>query len=360
MKVLKIVFVAIIVIILLAAAGIGFYIYRMGVPREILTHADGVKYVDFKPGYASLAQSCLPAVPDYPVAQETFVLDGYQRSYYYYRPAKLGKNPNLVFAIHGSAGDGLVMRGSTAGELERLADQHGFVVVYPNGFDGGWNDLRKQSPHAAKRLNIDDVAYFKRIIDIETQRAQIDREQVFYLGHSNGGQMILRLLVEAPEIVTAAATVGANLPVEEYSRLSYENLQDVPVMFVHGTQDSIVPYQGGEVTLPFGLSFGWVYSTPDTVEHWVAAAGIEQEPVGSHIDRVEDDTSVDVLTWNHNDEKEVRLYSVNGGGHGMPMPLAPGAPGYCSLFGGASHDINTVVEAWEFWSKITRFSDRVD
>jgi poly(3-hydroxybutyrate) depolymerase len=44
-------------------------------------------------------------------------------------------------------------------EFDELADKHGFLVVYPDGFDNTWNDCRGGSPFSSKRLKIDDAGF---------------------------------------------------------------------------------------------------------------------------------------------------------------------------------------------------------
>jgi poly(3-hydroxybutyrate) depolymerase len=45
-----------------------------------------------------------------------------------------------------------------------LADQHGFVVVYPDGYKHTWNDCHSQATFAAHTENIDDMGFVKGLI----------------------------------------------------------------------------------------------------------------------------------------------------------------------------------------------------
>jgi hypothetical protein len=45
-----------------------------------------------------------------------------------------------------------------------LADQHGFVVIYSDGYRRNWNDCRKYATFPAKRQNIDDMSFFRTLI----------------------------------------------------------------------------------------------------------------------------------------------------------------------------------------------------
>jgi hypothetical protein len=60
--------------------------------------------------------------------------------------------------------DGARMRLCTGYEFDCLADQHGFVVIYSDGYRRNWNDCRKYATFPAKRQNIDDMSFFRTLI----------------------------------------------------------------------------------------------------------------------------------------------------------------------------------------------------
>jgi polyhydroxybutyrate depolymerase len=159
------------------------------------------------------------------------------------------------------------------------------------------------------------------------------------------------MLVEAPELVTAATLIGTNLPTEEFTNASYADLQARPVMFINGTADRIVPYEGGTVRLFYLLNFGDVYSASETVDHWVAASGQRHAPDSSIIDTVDDGTSIELMRWHEPGKAEVRAYRVNGGDHTIPMP-ARGSD--CPEHLKTSHDMDSVEEAWSFFRRNSR------
>ena len=91
---------------------------------------------------------------------------GWQRigSYLTYVPANLPPQSALVIVLHGSGMDGARIRLCTGYEFDRLADQHGFVVLYPDGYRRNWNDCRKNATFPAKRENIDDMSFMRELI----------------------------------------------------------------------------------------------------------------------------------------------------------------------------------------------------
>ncbi len=56
------------------------------------------------------------------------------------------------------------MRVCTGYEFDCLADEHGFVVLYPDGYRRNWNDCRKYATFPAKRENIDDMSFIRTMI----------------------------------------------------------------------------------------------------------------------------------------------------------------------------------------------------
>jgi polyhydroxybutyrate depolymerase len=138
--------------------------------------------------------------------------DGQERSYTYYRPLNLAARPPLIFVFHGSGGSSQRARGIFGYAFEELAEQHGFLVVFPQGYEKHFNGCRKAGPYAANTENIDDVGYLRALVDLFAEQDGIDRQAVFATGISNGGQMALRLALEAPDLVAAVAPVATSMP----------------------------------------------------------------------------------------------------------------------------------------------------
>jgi|GEM_PF-3805182 len=67
---------------------------------------------------------------------------GLRRTYYLHVPSTYdaGVPTPLVIALHGHFGNGRNMEGQS--HFTAIADRSGFIVVYPDGIDRGWNDGR--------------------------------------------------------------------------------------------------------------------------------------------------------------------------------------------------------------------------
>lgn len=271
-------------------------------------------------------------------------VDGRDRSFLYYVPPTLEPGAALVFAFHGSGGDGARIRGFVGATLERLADAHGFLVVYPDGYGGNWNDCRGRAPFAANRLKVNDVAFVRALLDRFRRERGIDSAHVYALGYSNGGHMAYRLALELPEEIGAVAAFAANLPVQRELDCRTAG-EPVPVMVVNGTADRINPYDGGEVTLPDGRDFGHVRSADGSIGYFAKLAGHRGPPARAEILGEADGLWVERMAWELPGAPSVVLYTVHGGGHTIP-----GSPAeFPSYVGAIERRFGAVEEAVRFF-----------
>lgn len=262
------------------------------------------------------AEADQPAV----LAEATIQVDARQRTFTYYVPATPAPRPPVILAFHGSGGSGARLRGFMGGTLERLAEQRGFIAVYPEGFEGNWNGCRAPAPSSANRLGIDDVGFVRALVAWLTRELGVDPARVYAVGFSGGGHMAYRLALEIPEVIPAIAAIAASLPVEDELDCQPSG-RPVSVMIVNGTADPVSPYGGGEVVAPGGTRLGHVRSTLATAEYFAALAGLRRAPSALRLaPRQDGGTGVDRATWSGYGEVEVSLYTIHGGGHTIPGP----------------------------------------
>ena len=81
---------------------------------------------------------------------------GLKRTYRTYVPRGLVKGAALVVVMHGAGENGAQIRVWTGYGFERLADEHGFAVVYPNAYEGYWDVCNIVGDVSANGVNIDD------------------------------------------------------------------------------------------------------------------------------------------------------------------------------------------------------------
>jgi polyhydroxybutyrate depolymerase len=270
------------------------------------------------------------------------------REYVLLTPADLDDEETypLILSLHGGGGDGKRMC-SLRGGIQELAAEAEFIVLCPSGLERHWNDGRDIDRWRAHAEDIDDVGFLLDLIEKIIARYPVDRSQLFVTGMSNGGKMSLRLACEASGIFRAAAPVIASFPAD----LNCEPVDPISIMILNGTEDPLVPWEGGEV-MGFGQPLGEALSTPETVSFWVEKNQCASEPdVITVPDRDPKDQSsirVDLYT-NCKDSEQVALYTVEGGGHTWP-----GGVQYLpkSLIGRTNRDAHAGRMIWEFFQQV--------
>ncbi|AKK30368.1 esterase [Mycobacterium sp. EPa45] len=185
---------------------------------------------------------------------------GMQRSYVLHVPPGV-EHPNaLVLNLHGGGQTGRKQAALT--KFDAIADQHGWVVAYPDGIDFSWADGRGAS--TPDRRGVDDVGFLATLIGRLTRDFGIAPGRVFVTGMSAGGFMATRLACDRADLVTAIVPVASTLGDDVHCNPS----KPVSVFIVHGTADKVVPYRGGRMVGRGGAST--VVSAPTMADRWLA------------------------------------------------------------------------------------------
>lgn len=279
------------------------------------------------------------------------VHQGIERSYLIYRPRGIQSRSDLrplVFVLHGGGGTHRGIIRLTKGRFNALADRDGFFVVYPQGIGKAWNEGRGDLISKAHRRGIDDVGFFRALIDRLVSKNPFDSDRVFVTGISNGGLMSLRLACSLPDKIRAIAPVTASIPSAILPLCRSESAVSLAVF--NGTEDPLVPYYGGQITV-FRQERGEVLSTDETIGVWLAKNRCTSEPKVTELpDLTEDNTRVLKVEYTRCDaDSKVVLYRIEGGGHTWPggrqyLPVR--------LIGRTSRDINACDEIWSFFRSL--------
>jgi len=283
------------------------------------------------------------------IIEKTIKHNGLDRTYSFYKPKGLQPLSPLVIVFHRAKSSGIQMRELTGYRFDKIADDDNFIVVYPDGYEGNWNDCRKSAKDSAHKLNIDDVGFIKSLIDLFVKEYSIDRSRVFLTGLSNGGHMCFKLAMEISDKIRAIAAIAAHIPVKENNSCSIPHVP-VSILLVSGTNDPINPFEGGDVSILGIIKKGQVLSAMGTVEFWLKAFGISASPTFLKFpDKKPDDGSwIDRKTWSSKGNNQIALYTVHGGGHTIP-----GTKQHLSFFWGKTNqDIIMVDEIMKFFSAL--------
>src|SRR5437763_3350829 len=234
---------------------------------------------------------------------------GLRRTYLTYVPRGLAKGAPLVVVMHGSAENGARIRKETGYGFERLADQRGFVVVYPDGYEGYWNACNIVGDYSANRLNIDDVGFLTGVVDKLITEIGIDPARVFATGISRGGHMAFRLALEAPSRFRAVAAVSASVPTPENFKCRLAGQGTSSVMIMNGTRAPINPFEGGEVKFLGLLKRGKVRSSRESGQYLADLNNIICTPETSET-QVTDGFHVEQVRWRNDSKIEVELVAI--------------------------------------------------
>jgi len=218
-------------------------------------------------------------------------------------------------------------------QWNRVAEENGFIIVYPTGtgFPLRWNS------HGLLGVDSEpwvDVVFISDLIDKLQVDYNIDPARVYANGFSNGGGMSFVLACRLADRIAAIGTVAGafSFPMDECSPS-----RPIPVIAFHGTDDGIVPYEGGEVSST-GHQFPAVR---DWVRGWALRNGCEAGPFDLP-------ASGEVNGIKYSDcrsNADVHFYTIQGGGHSWPG----GEPMPKFIVGHTSQDIDAASVIWTFF-----------
>jgi polyhydroxybutyrate depolymerase len=275
---------------------------------------------------------------------------GRSRTWIVYLPAKMRPHPAIVIALHGSMGTSAQARQVYGYDFDLLAETNGFVAVYPQGYQGHWNDSRVKGPFAAKIENVDDVGFLHVLVDRLVRDHGADRAHVYVTGVSNGGQMTLRLALQTPEFARAYAVVVSSVPAAGNLAVPPSG-KPVSILFMNGTRDPFNPWNGGDVAL-YGVwgNRGAALSTQASIDYFLELDGLVG--VAPETTQIPDTDATDGSTaerrrWTAPGKRTVTLISIVGGGHGVPHPATHGRP----LLGKSNRDFHAANEIWDFFQQ---------
>ena len=186
----------------------------------------------------------------------TINVDDQTRKYWLYVPASVAGKTNVpvVFSLHGRGGTGdpNAANSSTLGKptFTSLADKEGFIVVYPQGRDGGkepndWNNgfVGTTGWEATGKENA-DTKFIKELVDeIKTIynsncNISVDPKKFYLCGFSMGGMMTYACAKVLNGTFAAYGSCGG-FPLNEF-HLNLATKQPIPFIHMHGSSDNML------------------------------------------------------------------------------------------------------------------------
>ncbi|MGD8784486.1 MAG: PHB depolymerase family esterase [Thioalkalispiraceae bacterium] len=287
-------------------------------------------------------------------------VDDIERSYDLYVPETAAQKRPLVLLYHGHFGSSDVMTGANGKRAPykiwlELAERDNFLVAIPNGEKGsddkrGWNDCRAD---AQTNPTTDDVKFTAKLIEAIDIQYPIDHNHIYATGTSNGGNMVIRLAMEVPEIFAAVAAVVASNPRHNKCMQKYH---PISILFMNGTSDPFLPYHGGQVGKDKHKR-GTALSTPASVEYWIKVNATENKPevyISEDINKHDDSSIVRYTYKKGKANTAVVLYEVRNGGHTEPSLKEQYRRIYKWIVGNQNQDIEMANEVWNFFKTKSR------
>ncbi|MBT3872235.1 MAG: T9SS type A sorting domain-containing protein [Flavobacteriaceae bacterium] len=270
-------------------------------------------------------------------AQQTIngsmIHDEIQRDYILYIPAIYDGSADvpLVLNFHGYGSN--ANQQMFYGDFRDIADVEGFLLVHPQGtiLNGNqhWN-----VGFPGSGSTTDDLGFTEALIDELANLYAINLDRVYGTGMSNGGFMSFLLACQLSEKIAAVASVTGSKTPDTYNACNAQH--PTPILQIHGTIDSVVPYNGDT----------WTRSIEDVISYWVNYNNCDTNPIITVFPDIDpsDGSTVEhsVYIGGDNDVTTEHM-KVIGGDHTWP--------GSAFNFPGTNYDINASMEIWQFFSR---------
>ena len=219
--------------------------------------------------------------------------------------------------------------------LSKLADRKGFLVAYPDGLNRSWNGEYGAGRAEARR--VDDVRFTANLLDTISRRFAIDERRVYATGISNGAMLTSLLACELSDRIAAIATVAGSIGVDADRRCIPS--RPVAVLEVHGTEDPLVPFEGGATR-----GGGNVVGAVAAAQRWARRNGCATAPrLTFERDGVRCESHSECRVGT-----EVTLCRVHRGGHTWPggLQYLPRA-----VIGETNRAVSASTMIWDFFTR---------
>jgi polyhydroxybutyrate depolymerase len=218
-------------------------------------------------------------------------------------------------------------------QWNRVADENGFIVVYPEGTGFGpksWEMTGSETPS-----HMPDVIFISQLIDKLEASYNIDNARIYANGMSNGGGMAFVLSCTLSDRIAAVGMVSAGLD-PGWNWCTDD--RPVPVIAFHGTADPVCLYNGGWSKLAGGA----FPSVPGFMANWSRRNRCGPNPIASTI-------AANVTRLRYTDCADnagVVLYTIKGEGHQWPGGKRVAAEW---MLGRYSQSIDATRQMWAFF-----------
>ncbi len=264
-----------------------------------------------------VAQSGELTTGEYFITQSWSQEQVFQRPFYVSVPsvADQRKFPVFIF-LHGNGGNG---KGVMNGFLKRHPTmEKRYVLVFPSGYLKSWNIV-------SERSKADDRGFIEAIVERLLTYDNVQENNFTIMGSSNGAALVNQLAIESRlsnirNYVTAVSPLNVfQHDGQDFKAKGDDNnyqavaqpLVGIRLMNISGTEDRLVPYQGGlsRVIPAKDGKLGFV-DAEESIFLWAKAMGYKGEKLRSPSSVA---GKLEIFSYL---DGEVVHYKVSGEGHG--------------------------------------------
>ena len=239
---------------------------------------------------------------------------GLNRYYFIQQPHPEAEGlSSVLFNLHGYGSNALEQMAYT--NFNDLADtkENNFILIHPQGAPLN-TVLTSSSSHWNSGgwtigSTVDDVDFINTIIELVSQKYNLNQERIYSTGMSNGGFMSYHLACNLSSKIAAIASVTGSMSIQTYE--SCNPSHPTSILQVHGTIDSTVPFRGNS---DLGMK-----SINDVMDYWKLYNACDTDPTSIVTDYFDIEISIQHDTYlNCLNDVQVELYKIEGMGHRWP------------------------------------------
>jgi polyhydroxybutyrate depolymerase len=251
-------------------------------------------------------------------------VNGIYRGFITYIPSiyQPSQSTPLVFNLHGLTSN--AWEQMIYGDFRSVADTANFIVVHPQGLLNSMGETHWNLGQST----VDDIGFLNSLYSHLISNYNINLDQVYSTGMSNGGYMSYYLACNMSDKIAAIASVtGAMAP---STQLNCNPTHATPVLEIHGTADANVSFN----SILNGLEYWRSYNNCNLIADTTVISDFNSEDL----------SSVEHIVYNNGDNGvTTELFKIINGGHTWP--------GSSISLGVTNYDIDASEEIWKFFSK---------
>ena len=243
-----------------------------------------------------------------------FTHNGLERFYFIQEnhPESSGLS-SVLFVLHGYGSTALRIRDYSRFNSLANTKENNFLLIHPQGAPMN-TSLASSSSHWNSGgwtigSDVDDIDFIDSIINLVSEKYNINNDRIYSTGMSNGGFMSYHLACKLSSKIAAIASVTGSMSTETLSSCNPDHA--TPILQIHGALDLTVPFDGNS-------SLG-MESIDEIIDYWKKYNLCNESPITAISNNTEP-----LLLFQHDqylnclNGVRVELYKVEAMGHTWP------------------------------------------